>query len=263
MKFLVTGAIALLALCLTSSSTFSQKRDNIPTKEGFPVDVYPKDPNETLLRTGDRGSVGGRSVSREPRVLSNGALAPSPADRNAFRYFLRDGNTGLLRLMPREIYDSETYHTKSVIKIRGGGAYYSFADLTHAYGYGSDIQLEYDTLSVGFAGADYGILTNLGDVPLTDVTLEDPRTSVLANYKAFTTESKARAEYVRFREGVTIEGALYKSRLPLVVNATYLLRSIIFGGSDVLVAFRVVRKDTDGSAIILWKRLKQYSISAP
>jgi len=126
---------------------------------------------------------------------------------------------------------------------------------------GSDIELAGNQFSVGFAGADYGILTNLGDVPLEDITLQDPRTSVLAQYEARRSEAGARSESRRFGQGVTVNGALYRSSLPLQVNATYLLRSIIYRGSDVLVAFRVVRQDTDGSAIILWKRLKKYSIS--
>jgi hypothetical protein len=195
----------------------------------------------------------------EPRVLSKGPLAPPVDDRNSFRNFLQDKHTGLIRLMPREIYDSATYHTKETIKIRGGGAYYSFADLTHVYGYGSDIQFERGMLSVGLAGADYGILTNLGQVPLPDITLADQRTSVLAHYQAATSESQARIAHLRLQRGVVINGDLYQSQLPLEVNATYLLRSIIFAGTDVLVAFQVVRQDTDGSIIILWKLLKQYS----
>ena len=36
-------------------------------------------------------------------------------------------------------------------------------------------------------------------------------------------------------------------------------RSISYDHSDVLVAFRVVRKDFDGSVVLLWKILKKYS----
>jgi hypothetical protein len=256
---MIAFAVVAMSLCLGSINvSLGQGQDM-----GLPTGGVCNNclPGPAVGRLGDFGprvelSISRPPVSREPRVLSSGPLSASPADRDAFRDFLRNGNTGLMRLMPREIYDSETYHTKRLINIRGGGAYYSFADLTHDFGDGSDIQLERDTLSVGFAGFDYGILTNIGDVPLAEVTLKDPRTSVLANYQARKTESKARAEYRRFGQGVTIDGALYQRHLPLVVNATYLLRSIIQRGSDVLVAFRVVRRDSDGSAIILWKRLK-------
>ena len=67
-----------------------------------------------------------------------------------------------IRLLPREKYDR-------VIAINGGGAYYSFAQKTHEYGQGSDIELQQGNLSVGFAGADYGFLIDLGDVNLLDV----------------------------------------------------------------------------------------------
>jgi hypothetical protein len=257
MRIMIAFAVVAMSLCLGSANVSLGQGQDMRLPTGGTCNDCP-----SVGRLGDFGprvdlSISPPPVRHEPRVLSSGPLSPSPADRDAFRDFLRNGSTGLMRLMPREIYDSETYHTKRFINIRGGGAYYSFADLTHAFGDGSDIQLERDTLSVGFAGFDYGILTNIGDVPLAEVTLKDPRTSVLANYKARKTESKARAEYRRFGQGVTIDGALYQRHLPLVVNATYLLRSIIIQpGSDVLVAFRVVRKDSDGSAIILWKRLK-------
>ena len=199
---------------------------------------------------------------REARVLKKGILAPSAGDRIAFAEFLRRPNTGLIRLLPREVYDSETTHTKSPLSIRGGGAYYSFATLTHVYGYGSDIELSRYAFSVGFAGADYGMLTMLGDVPLDQVSEEDPRTQFLKSYRPPAPEHLARAEARRFRlrGGVTLDGLNYQSRQPAFENWTYLLRSISYGRSDVLVAFRVVRKDGNGSMIIAWKLLKQYRV---
>jgi hypothetical protein len=196
--------------------------------------------------------------SREPRVLKKSLLAPSEADRLQLAAFLQTPDTGLVRLLPREVYDSETYHTKKVLNVRGGGAYYSFADLTHAYGYGSDIQLDHNTLSVGFAGADYGMITNLGDQPLESLEPNDLRFKFLLDYKAPKPEADARAEFRRFQQGTLVDGAVYKSRVAVEVSATYLLRSIVYRKSDLLVAFRVVRQDTDGSVTLAWKLLKQY-----
>ena len=42
------------------------------------------------------------------------------------------------------------------------------------------------------------------------------------------------------------------------LDSTYLLRSINYRSSDVLVAFKVVRIDSDGSAVLLWKLLQKY-----
>jgi len=47
--------------------------------------------------------------------------------------------------------------------------------------------------------------------------------------------------------------------MPIQVGATNLLRSINYEVSDVLVAFQVVRADTDQSIIIDWRLLKRFS----
>ncbi len=135
------------------------------------------------------------SRREELTALEKSLLAPSEEDRIAYATLLRQSDTGIIRLIPREN------------KLTIGGAYYSFTRLTHEYGSGSDISLEQDFLSVGFAGADYGMLTNIGDVSLEDITL---------------------------------------------------LRSIDYNATDVLVAFKVVRKDIDRSVVIVWKLVKKY-----
>lgn len=228
-------------------------RDNLP---GFNESRVERNPNANR-------------PAREARVLTSGPLAPSDADRASYAGFLKQSNTGLIRLVPRTFRQSKFY-SKPPVKINGGGAYYSFSNLSHEYGYGSDLELSttimfYDgtevrpthQLSVGFAGADFGMLTNLGEVPLEAVD-KDLRTEVMRAYKPPRREAEARTEYRRFREGVTVNGQMYRSRIPIQVGATYALRSINYNESDVLVAFHVVRKDTDQSLIIAWKLLKRY-----
>jgi hypothetical protein len=46
--------------------------------------------------------------------------------------------------------------------------------------------------------------------------------------------------------------------LPAAAGRTYALRSIVYEESDVLVAFRLLRQDADGSVVLLWKILKKY-----
>jgi hypothetical protein len=113
-------------------------------------------------------------------------------------------------------------------------------------------------LQVGFAGTDFGMLTNLGGLPLETLTFDDPRTAFLREYKAPQAEAEARREFRRFANGVTIDGQTYQRTLPIQVGATYLLRSINYDESDLLVAFRVVREDTDQSLIIAWQMLKRF-----
>lgn len=198
----------------------------------------------------------------ELQKLEKQFLAPSEDDRAAYVGFLSRPDTGLIRLLPRDVYDSEVYkENKKTLTLRGGGAYYSFTRLTHEYGYGSDLQLDSGYLSVGFAGTDYGMLLNVGDFPLEELTPEHPSARFLSAYTPSVYEPNARNEARKFGgQGFMADGVRYHSRLPVEVKSTYILRSIGYSTADVLVGFRVIRKDTDGSVIILWKLLKKYPV---
>ena len=188
-------------------------------------------------------------------------LAPSELDRAAYSEFLKHPNTGLIRLLPREVYDDVVLKQNlRSLTMRGGGAYYSFSGLTHEYGLGSDIELSSDYLSVGgFGGASYGMLRKLGDLPLEEITLNHPSVRFMAAYNPPGEMPKARVEQRRFGDReFTIDNERYQRITPVEVSTSYLLRSINYDFSDVLVAFRVVRKDSDGSVIIAWKLLKNY-----
>lgn len=196
----------------------------------------------------------------ELATLEKAFLSPAEEDQLQFSEFLRTPNTGLIRLLPRQKFDSDVYkENQKSITLRGGGAFYSFSRLTHEYGGGSDLALDQGQFWVGFAGIDYGFLTNLGDVPLESVSVETPGAALFGAYKAPKEEAAARTEYRRLVSGVDLGGVPIKSRVPVRLNATYLLRSIGYARSDVLVAFRVVRMDSDGSVTILWKLLRDYN----
>ena len=186
--------------------------------------------------------------------LEKALLLPSEEDQAVYANFLKQPDTGLIRLLPREEYDC-----KIISSVRGGGSYYSFTERSNEYGY-SDINLEQGNLKTGFAGANYGMLTMLGDVPLESVSLETTATNILAVHQPPASEPNARIEQRRWSNGTIVEGATFKDRLPLKANTTYLLRAVLYSSHDSLVAFRVVRIDSDGSATILWKLLKNYPV---
>lgn len=210
-------------------------------------------PNDALAQTKSRGETARKieSLREEIKLLEAELLAPARADREKFAEFLAERDTGLIRLLPREKWDYK-------LSIRGGGAYYYFAGRTHEYGYGSDISLEQGMFGVGFAGADFGFITRLGDIPLEQLTTEAESTGFLSTFVAPTAEPKAREQKRRSGTGFQLGEVTYKSRLPALANSTYLLRSINYGSSDVLVAFRVVRVDEDGSMVLLWKTLHKF-----
>jgi hypothetical protein len=208
----------------------------------------------TLAQTGDRAKAAAEIESLREQIKAREAtlLAPADEDRKAHAEFLALPDTGLVRLLPREKWDGK-------LSTRGGGAYYSFAQLTHEYGYGSDVELQQGHLGVGFAGADFGFMLSLGDVPLEGVTEESEAVRFMASFQTPAPEPEARKAQRQFAGVGSQSGQwTYKNRLPAVEGQTYALRSVNYRYSDVLVAFRVLRKDTDGSVVLLWKLLKKY-----
>ena len=204
-------------------------------------------------QTNDRAKAAAEieSLREQIKVREAILLAPAPADQTRYAEFLAQPYTGLVRLLPRETWDNK-------LSTRGGGAYYSFTRLTHEYGYGSDISLEQGQFGVGFAGADFGFLVNLGDVPLETVSLESEAVRPLAEFQTPSLEKGAREQQRRASEGFKEGERTYRGRLTEVAERTYVLRSVNYERSDVLVAFRVVREDDDGSVVLLWKMLKKY-----
>ena len=179
-------------------------------------------------------------------------LSPSAEDRTQFAEFLLQRDTGLARLLPREKY-------REKLNLREGGAYYSFTKLSNSYDRDPQIGLEQEHLTTGFAGADFGFLVSLGDVPLETVGLDYESTQYLAAFAPPTSEPEAREQQRRSAYGFAIGRNRYRGRLPVIVNGTYILRCISYERFDVLVAFRAVRQDTDGSVILLWKKLREFS----
>jgi len=234
----ITIAMAFSILLLSSLTVFAQTQSR-----------------EDLLKELEAKRAELSKVEKAVLELEKALLLPSEKDRATYANFLQRPDTGLIRLLPREIYDSKGF---ARMTLRGGGAYYSFKDRTNEYVSSSDISLEQGNLLTGFAGANYGLLADLGDVPLETVSLETAAARTLAQYTPAPDEPHARIEQRRMSEGTIINGVRYKDRQPFRLNSTYVLRSVNYRASDTLVAFRVVRIDSDQSALILWKLLKQY-----
>lgn len=203
----------------------------------------------------DRAKLGKEIASLQEQLKAKEAqfLEPSSEDKAAFAEFLRQSDTGLICLFPRGRYEN-------VLTTRGGGAYYSFARLTHEYGYGSDITLEQGRFGVGFAGHDFGFLSVLGDIPLESVNLQHASAQFLVDYTPSTTEPDIRNQQRQSQTGVRAGNFTYSSSAAAMANTTYVLRSISYRGSDVLIAFRVVRADSDGGMVLLWKMLKKFPV---
>jgi hypothetical protein len=156
----------------------------------------------------------------------------------------------------------------------GGGSAFSFRQSDYQLWKLSD--LLYDGKSfIAFGQMSLGFIVDLGDVPIESVGLESKALAYLLNFQPATDIASVTRQNNDLVDGIKLDGRLFKKFLPAVENHTYVLRSIAFRGKvpqqhfeikyneldfdkrkDVIVVFRVVRSDINGSKTILWKTLQ-------
>jgi hypothetical protein len=187
------------------------------------------------------------SLKEQSRQLEQSILSADKPDID----LAKAQNTNVFRILPRETYGN------SGSAVRGGGAYYSFTRKSHSYDEIPQIGLEQNNLTVGFSGANYGYISDLGEVSLNNVTNELEPVKYLINYKPPTIESLARTEQ-KNSNGVQYNELKFQRTLAATAGHTYVLRAITYERADVLVAFTINRKDSDGSLIIFWKPIQEF-----
>ncbi|MBL8206371.1 MAG: hypothetical protein JNM09_19190 [Blastocatellia bacterium] len=185
-------------------------------------------------------------------------LEPAAEDHQAYAAFLRQPETGIFKLLSATT--SKIVHAKNAVDISlpllGGGAYYSFTKRKHDLTDWAEIRRREGEIEAGFSNLTMGFVTLLGDVPLDALTLNSPGVRHVADFVPATEYDAANAQYQQSAYGLRLDGFIFKSAQPMLVNYSYVLRSIRFGAADQLIVLRVIRQDADGVATIIWKRLK-------
>jgi hypothetical protein len=121
-----------------------------------------------------------------------------------------------------------------------------------------------------------GLMVNIGDIPIENVSSKYPDAEFIENYKPLVDSAAAQKDFVKFKSGVLLGNKKYASVLKSEPNTTYILRSIAFRGNyyreinraaydefefdkrkDILVVFRIVSQESDGSIVLLWKELRK------
>lgn len=216
---------------------------------------------------------------RKPTERELQDIAPPPGISNRYREFLKKSNTGIFRLEP----DRGCSENSKVVRatdnclkytMPGSGTSYSFRARTYRIRDLAD--LSYVNNVLGITGVMIsGILTDLGDVPVENITLQTKGVEYLAKFKPVTDLEEASTVNEQYIAGVRNDGFIYRRFLPVVENSTYVLRSVAYHSKlfrsvhgvpynefdfdkrrDVIVAFRIAYRDTDGSLIIVWSLLR-------
>lgn len=213
--------------------------------------------------------------------------APNPQDLETYKDFLAQPHTGIVRLLPG--YNCES---KYVVRVDGncvnmvpGSSFHRFREDALS----GDILFMDDTLiAEGFFSNS--IMTGLGDIPMTDVSLATNGVKFLTDFLPSTELTDVKKQYAEISKGIITGNYAYSNSLSAVLDMTYALRVIAYrNGNNVLkrinrdqmlgvtpspesknmmflalkgdtridltLSFRVIRKDTDGSITLIWKEL--------
>jgi hypothetical protein len=166
------------------------------------------------------------------------------------------------------------------LTLPGHGEEFSFRKETYVSAGQSDLSIA-DNFLESRGNAVHTILTDLGDVPLLEVGLDDPnKIGFILDFVPATTVREFDTQAGMLNKGTQQNGRRFADRATVIEGHTYVLRSIAYGGklevvyvlpdskvrfdllksdkrSDNVIAFRVLHRGTDGSVRILWRKLRQ------
>ena len=207
----------------------------------------------------------------DPTSTEKHLLAVDLPDEARFAELLAQPHTGIVRLLPLS-------SQSRVVSVDGPEAYrrpgftyfaatYSFSKRKHGNclngWYGNpgmgwaELRLQDGILGTAIMEDSVGLMVRLGDVPLDAITLQSAGVAELDNFKPPVDHVAATKMLENSLRAVKVGEFTYSSRIPANVNTTYVLRSTMRRRADILVAFRVVRADSEGITL-LWRKLKDY-----
>ncbi|HEY0429659.1 MAG TPA: hypothetical protein VGC76_17895 [Pyrinomonadaceae bacterium] len=217
---------------------------------------------------------------RKPTKQELKRVAPDSGLLQKFADFLRQENTGLFKFVadygcaenPKIITATE-----NCLKFTMPGAGNSYSFRTNNYRLRRLADLTFTGKFFYVSGVlTHGILVNVGDVPLENISLQTIGTKYLNEFQPAPDLEKAIELDRQLIDGVEKDGFLYSRASAVLENTTYVLRSIAYNGKsfravrgityneldfdkrkDITVAFRIIRRDGDGSVTILWKELSR------
>ncbi len=225
----------------------------------------------------------GKPYTKEELKKLKISLEPNKEDLEKYKDFLKNSKTGLFRLFPD--FDCEF---KGVIRFDGncanfipGSWSYSFRTKTYPGQGFFDLRFSNeDLIADGLLAQE--ILVPLGDVSLEDTTLTSAGMKFLNEFKPEAQSQEMKKQFDRIASVIEAGGFRYAKRVKAVENMTYALRIIAYHPEnnivspvtegfnresgrflddvkrlDMTIAFRIIRKDADGSISILWKELKR------
>lgn len=229
-----------------------------------------------------RNITGGRRfyfpIRKKPTREQKKQLQPKSEDLIKYARFLEQPGTGIFRLLPDLNCEANPMVIKAdakCLKAIPESSFYSFREKEYTPELLADIRLENNYL-VSDGILAQGILVALDDVALEKVSLNSEELDFLTKYQPHSSVAEAQRQFAEMVRGVKAGKFTYRKAFPVKENMTFALRIIAYRGSvfqtfrgyrynllegdkriDLTLAFRVIRKGTDGGVTLLWKELQR------
>jgi len=220
------------------------------------------------------------ALYREPTKKELEAVAPNEELKTKYAEFLRQPNSGLIKL----IKDKNCAENTKIVSadenclkysMPGAGNSFSFRKERYRIARLADLTFTGDSFQ-GTGFLTHTLLVNIGDVALESVSLQTAGLQYINEFQPEPNYNKGKIIAEKLSEGIEKDNFIYRRGHLAVENSTFVLRSIAYGGKsfraiqgitynefdfddrrDITVAFRIVEKDADENVTILWKRLSE------
>lgn len=294
MRYLAAICVVLVSAVFTSALAFQVSATPAPITVGTPIPVNNRNSDyeitklknrpkeEQIKQAGENKEMLTKYVDplyRMPTVNELSTVAIAPAIRSIFYSFLSRPNTGIFRITP----DLGCAEIIGVARPEGDCSKYPFPGAGNAYSFRKPGYRMRSVSDISFSGARFitpgaltqGIMVKLGDLRIESLDLKSNGVAYLAQFQPADAIKAVTETNRKFEAGVEAGGFRYANTAAVEMNMTYGLRSIAYRGEvvqsfqgvlfneldydkrrDVIVLFRTVGFDVDGTLIVLWKELR-------
>lgn len=244
----------------------------------YDIDRHKYDGMPRVVSTGPGTIIKINAISSKLSKEQSKLILPNPEDSTKYAAFLKKPNTGLIKLFP-----DLGCLAKGIVRVDGicensiasaALTSYSFRKKYHLAN--SDISLKDNT----FAAQNWfsnGIITMLGDIPIESLSINSNGIKFLSDYKPANNNIEVLFKTKELSNGIQDGDFTYSNLITALENTTYAIRVIAYQGKikmpfrdgvgfnllendkrvDILVVFRVVRKESNGTLTLLWKELQR------
>jgi hypothetical protein len=223
---------------------------------------------DTWVRTSEKQSVTHNSglpsksnkLSKEDKIK----LAPQKEILDKYAEFLKKRKTGIVKLLDLlscnnkvvNVNDTKCLETPQII---GNGSLYSFRARSYVDMDSIDIRLANGTFYSAWSPLNYSLFSELGGISVDTFDPGKDKPS-LKKFLVDKDISQITAQKKQFESGVKIKNLMYQTNVPAKKDTTYLLCSGSYNlrlrsFDEIVVVFRVIQKENDGSIVLIWKEL--------